>query len=288
MGVICPLGAPVGARYGVRAFERIPTRWRLWMGDCDLRAAKLVLLTCAAALLAACSTFSGDSEAARGAEDAFSDPKEIEAQTKLARLQTENARLANRVLELQRENDALRRARASAAAEAAAEKAEAEEASQPAETAVALREPEVLKQPVVDNPETPEMTSTEVPVEPAPRLTQPTFESTDAVFENEADSETRAPAMLFGVHLASYRKEDEAREGWRKLQRENPDELGLLEPRLETVNVPERGPFLRLIGGGLSSREKAEALCSNLKIKGLYCAVSDFSGERLSLVENTG
>ncbi len=253
-----------------------------------MRAAKLLLLTCAVAMLAACSTFSGGAETASGAEDAYSNPREIEAQTKLARLQTENARLANRVLELQRENDQLRQAQTAAAAtDAATVEAEAEQ-SAPAETAVALREPEVLKQPVVDNPETPEMTSTEVPVEPAPRLTQPTFESTDAVFENEADSETRAPAVLFGVHLASYRKEDEAREGWRKLQRENPDELGLLEPRLETVEVPERGSFLRLIGGGLSSREKAEALCSNLKTKGLYCSVSDFSGERLSLVENTG
>lgn len=249
-----------------------------------MRAAKLASLIGAAAFLAACSTFSGGAETASGADDAYSTPRDIEVQTKVARLQTENARLANRVLELQRENDQLRRSTAAAQARSAA--AETEQQTAPAETAVALREPQVLKQPVVDNPETPEMTGAEVPVEPAPRLTQPTFESTDAVFENEADLQT--PAMLFGVHLASYRKEDEARDGWRKLQRENPDELGLLEPRLETVEVPSRGAFLRLIGGGLSSREKAEALCSNLKSKGLYCAVSDFSGERLSLVENTG
>ena len=250
-----------------------------------MRAAKLALLIGAAAILAACSTFSGGSDAAKQADDAYSNPRDIEIQTKLARLQTENARLANRVLELQRENDKLRQS--TAAAQAKAETgAESEPTAAPAETAVALREPQVLKQPVVDNPETPEMTGAEVPVEPAPRLTQPTFESTDAVFENEADLQT--PTMLFGVHLASYRKEEEAREGWRKLQRENPDELGLLEPRLETVEVPSRGAFLRLIGGGLSSREKAEALCSNLKSKGLYCTVSDFSGERLSLVENTG
>ena len=252
-----------------------------------MRPAKLLSLIFVSAFLSACSTFTGGGDGAvSGADDAYSNPREIEAQTKVARLQTENARLANRVLELQRENDRLQKA--SAAAAAAVSRAEVEQPSAPAETAVALREPEVLQQPVVDNPDTPEMTNTEVPVEPAPRLTQPTFESTDAVFENEASSESRSPAVLFGVHLASYRQEDEAREGWSKLQRENPDELGLLEPRLETVQVPERGSFLRLIGGGLSSREKAEALCSNLKDKGLYCAVSDFSGERLSLVENTG
>ena len=249
-----------------------------------MHAAKLASLIGAAALLAGCSTFSGGAETANGAEDAFSTPRDIEAQTKVARLQTENARLANRVLELQRENEQLRRSKAAAEAKAAA--SETDVLSAPAETAVALREPQVATQPVVDNPETPEMTGAKVPVESAPRLTQPTFESTDAVFENEADLQT--PAILFGVHLASYRQEAEAREGWRKLQRENPNELGLLEPRLETVEVPNRGAFLRLIGGGLSSREKADALCSNLKSKGLYCAVSDFAGERLSLVDTTG
>jgi hypothetical protein len=86
-----------------------------------------------------------------------------------------------------------------------------------------------------------------------------------------------------GVHLASYRHREQAQEGWRQLQRENPDELGLLEPRIIAVTIPEKGDFLRLIGGGFSSQEKAAALCTNLKQKGVFCTVSGFEGDRLAL-----
>ncbi len=71
-----------------------------------------------------------------------------------------------------------------------------------------------------------------------------------------------------------------------RLQRENPDELGLLEPRIEQITVPERGKFLRLIGGGFSSEEKAAALCASLKQKGLFCSVTGFNGDRLPLAKS--
>lgn len=253
-----------------------------------MRFAKSVVAAGAAFILSACSTFSNDQAAVDPAADAYSDVKSIEMQTRVARLQTENARLANRVLELQRENERLR---GSELAVAVSDDGASELESLNEQTALALREPENLKQPqpVFDNPEAPEMTGADVPVEPAPRLTQPTFASTDAVFENESPAQpSLQPSGLFGVHLASYRKAGEAREGWRKLQRENPDELGLLEPRLNMIEVPEKGMFLRLIGGGLSSRAKAEELCSNLKSKGLYCTVAPFDGERLSLNDTSG
>ena len=91
--------------------------------------------------------------------------------------------------------------------------------------------------------------------------------------------------MLYGVHLASYRHVEDARAGWRKLQRENPDELGLLEPRIEEITIKGRGQFVRLIGGGFSTRDKAEQLCSRLRAKRLYCAVMDFEGQRLSMAD---
>ena len=123
-----------------------------------------------------------------------------------------------------------------------------------------------------------------VPVDDAPRHVQPSFTSSEQpVFENEADGgEIRLSSVLWGVHLASYRKPEEAKVGWQKLQRENPDQLGLLEPRLERVDVPNKGEFLRLIGGGFSSEDKARVLCADLKQKGLFCNVAGFSGERLS------
>jgi len=149
---------------------------------------------------------------------------------------------------------------------------------------IAVPEPASVAAPEVDSE--PKVESAEVPVQSSPRLVQPTFASTDAVFESEAGSDDiKTASVLFGVHLASYRRIESAREGWRKLQRENPDELGLLEPRIEAVNIAKKGVFLRLIGGGFSSEEKAAALCASLEPKSVYCAVTDFAGEKLSLAE---
>ncbi|HXI86559.1 MAG TPA: SPOR domain-containing protein, partial [Parvularculaceae bacterium] len=124
------------------------------------------------------------------------------------------------------------------------------------------------------------------PVDSAPRLVQPSFASdTDTVFENEAPDNVgiKTTSVLYGVHLASYRRIADAEAGWRKLQRENPDELGLLEPRIEWITIDGRGEFVRLIGGGFSSRDKAEQLCLRLRAKKVYCAVRDFDGQRLSM-----
>jgi hypothetical protein len=128
-----------------------------------------------------------------------------------------------------------------------------------------------------------------VPIDDSPRLVQPSFASTEQIFENEAASGAiKMSSVLWGVHLASYRHPDEASAGWKKLQRENPDELGLLEPRVEKVTLEGRGHYLRLVGGGFSSREKAKALCDKLAAKGVFCRVANFGGERLSMLDVGG
>lgn len=125
-----------------------------------------------------------------------------------------------------------------------------------------------------------------VPVDEQPRLVQPRFASTEEIFENEAaNPEIKMTSVLWGVHLASYRKMDEASAGWARLQRDNPDELGLLEPRIERVAIDGKGAYLRLVGGGFSSREKAKALCDELSMKGVFCRVANFGGERLSMLD---
>jgi hypothetical protein len=123
-------------------------------------------------------------------------------------------------------------------------------------------------------------------VDAAPRLVQPTFSSAETTFENEAQGDIKVASVLWGVHLASYRRAEEASAGWRKLQREYPDELGLLEPRIEKVSVADKGIFLRLVGGGFSSREKANALCASLSSKGVFCRVANFGGDRLSTTDD--
>ncbi|MFQ5564605.1 MAG: SPOR domain-containing protein [Parvularculaceae bacterium] len=211
-----------------------------------------------------------------------------ELETEVARLKAENARLKTRVMELERLADAETGAELTALREgepsgltgaAPAESADGATLSVPAPTP---RRPATVVARADDAP----LSSQSVPVESAPRLVQPAFASTDTVFESEADGDDiEMASVLYGVHLASYRRMRDARAGWSKLQRENPDELGLLEPRIKDVTLPEKGDFIRLIGGGFASEEKAQALCERLKQRGVFCTVTSFDGEPLTLAE---
>ncbi len=248
-----------------------------------LRSVKVFCFFVLALTISACSTFSGNGarrDGSAGSELVAARANALEFE--VGRLKAENARLSNQVLDLQRENETLL-----AQAEPTDQIGDPDalrEGSVQASNEIVVPTPQPQQNAVVDTANAPELKQSDVPVEEAPRLVQPTFASTEAVFENEAgEDEIATESVLFGVHLASYRNLPEAREGWQKLQRENPDELGLLEPRLETVSLPEKGVFLRLIGGGFSSEDKASALCASLKERDLYCSVSGFQGQKLSL-----
>lgn len=234
-------------------------------------------------LVSACSTFEGDDPAAMAV---------LESEKASAELRV--AELENELAALRAENAALQKDLAAAeTAPVASNEPESDETEQQA--AVAAAPPQVVAQP----PQAPVETRTviaaadantalrdapEKPVQTAPRLVQPTFASDQETnFENEASETMQMESVLFGVHLASYRNVEDARAGWKKLQQENPDELGLLEPRLEAATIEGRGEFLRLIGGALSSDERAQALCAKLKSRGAFCAVTHFEGERLAL-----
>jgi SPOR domain len=237
-------------------------------------------------LLSGCSTLPGGWGAAKGDLDGAVQAAELrtaELEVEVAQLKSDKEQLASELEALQSKNDKL--AASDEAASAADDAASLADATALANAELKLRDGAATGSAVVEAADGSAIASGAAPVEEAPRLVQPTFASTDAVFENEADGDIETASVLFGVHLASYRKPSEAREGWRKLQRQNPDELGLLEPRIERVRLEEKGVFLRLIGGGFSSQEKAGALCASLQQKGLFCSVSGFNGSRLSLLE---
>ena len=239
-------------------------------------SAKLFSVVFAMFFLSACSTLTGGKSAT--ADELDSSRAQVAALVEAVKqLETEKASLEKRLAKVRRERDEL----ASAAAEVEEDPIEMTSVA----SSVAPAPPPLRNQAVVDGANAPELAQTDVPIENSPRLVQPAFASSETVFENEADGEIQTRSVLYGVHLASYRLAEEAREGWRKLQRENPDELGLLEPRTEPITVDDKGLFLRLIGGGFSSNEKAYALCAKLKQKGLFCSVVSFQGQRLSLAE---
>ena len=247
-------------------------------------SAKIIGVFSLFSLLTACASLPGvnsSSKAASAAEASAAQTRMASLEAEVVTLKAENAELEKQLLAAQAQRDKF-------AAEAeGADEADTEmtTAALPEAQAVNIPAPQLRNQAVVDEANAPELAQTDVPIENSPRLVQPAFASNEMVFENEAEGEIPTASVLFGVHLASYRLPDEARDGWRKLQRENPDELGLLEPRTEPVTIPDKGIFLRLIGGGFSSNEKAQALCANLKQKGLFCSVVSFQGQRLSLNE---
>lgn len=247
-----------------------------------MRTGRTALAALCAVLAAGCSTLGIDRKPVAppdrsDVEAAESQIASLEAE--LAAVKAERERLSARLAQLERP--------AAKSAEASEPAAVAELKDAPP-TSISPRVDRTTPSPaaVVSAPGGPSaLGDASTTIAPAPRLVQPTLSSTDRpVFENEATSdEIRLASVLWGVHLASYRGQEEARAGWRKLQRENPDELGLLEPRIERVSVTDKGVFLRLIGGGFASEEKANKLCTTLVAKGLYCKVTSFGGERLSL-----
>lgn len=252
-----------------------------------------VVLLASILLLPACSTLGlskkgGEQPSLTGdkLEDvkwSFADADKL--QTEIAQLKAENARLETEVRSLRRGKAQAEEAALALAANNLPVIAEAEVPTVPLATEKPVTNTAVVAAADADRA----LADAPPPVEESPRLVQPSFSEEETVFENEASNgEIRLSSVLFGVHLASYKTMNKARSGWQELQRKFPDELGLLEPRVEEVSIPERGVFLRLIGGGFSSQAKATSLCERLKSKGRYCAIAGFDGQRLSLADTSG
>lgn len=251
---------------------------------------KRVAVALLSTLASGCATLFGDEKAELAAQNAEQlrvvEEKNQALVAELARVKTDNEKLQARVADMER-RVAAARAAAAESKTAALAVGELKEAAAPAPTPA--REEKAPAGEAVVAVATP-ATLPEAPavVDATPRLVQPTFASTSAEFENEARSDMKMTSVLWGVHLASYKKEDEASAGWRKLQRDNPDELGLLEPRIERITIEGKGEYLRLVGGGFSAQAKARKLCDALSSKGLFCRVASFGGERLSLLDPGG
>lgn len=250
-------------------------------------------LAAACLLLSAqgCATLLGkpdpDVVAQQGEELRLAQARASDLQSEVAKLSAENAELKTKVADLEAKSMKL----AAGATQPPAAKAGSDSLLKdgPPSTLAAndARPSTAPPAPVVAAPNADVANNGDpVPVDNSPRLVQPSFASTETIFENEAASpEIKLTSVLWGVHLASYKHPDDASSGWAKLQRENPDELGLLEPRIERVNVEGKGEYLRLVGGGFSSREKAKALCDRLQGKGVFCRIATFGGDRLSMLD---
>lgn len=113
-------------------------------------------------------------------------------------------------------------------------------------------------------------------VEPAP-----TAEPSAPLELAAAPDLSDARSLMHGVHLASYRRTETAQAGWAQLQVQLPSVAGL-EPRLEAVELGERGAFLRLKAGPFDTRAEARAICAEAEAAGLWCQPTHFTGATLS------
>lgn len=90
-----------------------------------------------------------------------------------------------------------------------------------------------------------------------------------------------APAEQISVHLASFRGQDSARQGWRELQGAYSDLLGGLDYRISAVELSGgRGTFYRVKAGPFTDTSSAEEICNLMKSRNAYCVLSDFTGAK--------
>ncbi|XBQ15961.1 MAG: hypothetical protein ABL308_13510 [Oceanicaulis sp.] len=89
-----------------------------------------------------------------------------------------------------------------------------------------------------------------------------------------------AQSLMHAVHVASYREHRHAVSGWAELTARHPA-LQETRPRLQRVDLGDRGVFLRLKAGPFTDAESARSACAAIEASGEWCQVLDFTGEPL-------
>ncbi len=105
---------------------------------------------------------------------------------------------------------------------------------------------------------------------------------TEATPVSKTVAETQS--TFYGVHLSSYRSQDQVASGWSGIQSSYSSELDGLTPLIYTQTQEGVGTFLRLIAGPLVNEQEAEELCGRIKEAApeQYCRVSEYQGEPIS------
>jgi len=99
----------------------------------------------------------------------------------------------------------------------------------------------------------------------------PTAPSEAPASDNPMATEITEPVL----HLASFRSEASARQGWQQVLANNKATLSSLKPIIRRVDLGEgRGIFYRLMTGSFASMADAEAACVQLKQNNQFCRAS--------------
>jgi tetratricopeptide (TPR) repeat protein len=87
----------------------------------------------------------------------------------------------------------------------------------------------------------------------------------------EAEERKKPSGPRPGVHLASYRSEQQADRGWTQIVGAHKALLEGLDHEISKVNLGRKGTYFRLKAGPLSSAQAAKDMCQKLKARRQFC-----------------
>lgn len=119
--------------------------------------------------------------------------------------------------------------------------------------------------------ETPSQAPTSSMVSPAPNLNAAAVPAVEASRGKNAPSSSLQGAYL--VQLAAVRDRAVAQSEWDRLQKANPDLLGMLSLHVMDVTLAGKGVFYRLRAGPLPSENAAKKLCAELAKRKEGCLI---------------
>lgn len=97
------------------------------------------------------------------------------------------------------------------------------------------------------------------------------MESASPQMEN-AQPVMAASSSNLGLHLASYRSQKAAQDGWAQISKKHSAQLGGLNSTIRRVELGGgKGTFYRLLAGPVQTRDQAASLCQQLKRSSQYC-----------------
>ena len=112
----------------------------------------------------------------------------------------------------------------------------------------------------------------------APKMVSAQAAPTSLVEKDKAEKMEKPKGPQPGVHLASYRSEKQAEDGWKLIQRRHRTVLKEMEHEVAKVDLGKKGTYYRLKVGPLKSTSEAKQICADLKKRRQFCEPTTVGG----------
>ncbi|MAY66053.1 MAG: hypothetical protein CMM77_02865 [Rhodospirillaceae bacterium] len=112
----------------------------------------------------------------------------------------------------------------------------------------------------------------------APKMVSAQAAPTSLVDKDKAEKVEKPKGPQPGVHLASYRSEKQAEDGWKLIQRRHRTVLKDMEHEVAKVDLGKKGVYYRLKAGPVKSASEAKGICADLKKRRQFCEPTTVGG----------